>query len=165
MQCVLVCQLDEEEHGHEHHGVDPHVWLDPQNVIQHVKSITTEISTLDPDHADIYLANSEKYIQELQETDQFIRTSLEKADKNPFIVFHDAYYYFLKAYGLESYQAGTIQEFAGDTPTVKELADLLETIKKSKVKAIFTEPQFSAKVVDTIKAETDVTSMPIDPIG
>ena len=71
----------------------------------------------------------------------------------------------MEAYGLKDYQVGVIQEFEGDTPSVKELTKLLNTIKEQGVAILFTEPQFSPKVIEILERERSFVVREIDPIG
>jgi ABC-type Zn2+ transport system substrate-binding protein/surface adhesin len=62
-------------------------------------------------------------------------------------------------------QIGLVQEFHWDSPSQKQLAELMKTIADNWVKTIYTEPQFNPSIVQRLEEETDVTSTEIDPIG
>ena len=62
-------------------------------------------------------------------------------------------------------QVGLVQEFHGDSPSQKEISDLIEVIKSNDVKTIYTEPQFNSSIVQNLEQETWVLSKEIDPIG
>jgi zinc transport system substrate-binding protein len=94
-----------------------------------------------------------------------IKGRLSEKNILPFIVFHDAYQYFLRAYGLANMQVGLVQEFHGDNPSQKQIATLMKIITSNNVKTIFTEPQFNPSIVQRLKQETGVSSKEIDPIG
>ena len=53
-------------------GVDPHVWLDPTNVIVYVDNIREGLTEVDPDGAEIYQTNASTYIDQLVELDAWI---------------------------------------------------------------------------------------------
>ena len=63
-------------------------------------------------------------------------------------------------YGLE--QVAVIEEFPGKEPTSKYLADLVDLIKREKIKVLFSEPQFSAKIVETVARETGALVYELD---
>lgn len=187
MQCVLVCELGHEEKGyheedhsedkhdehekedeHRHHDygwVDPHVWLDPNKAIEHIELITEKLQSIDPSNSDIYEANKNSYIEEIKKLSDDIKNKFSTAQKKPFFVFHNAYGHFLEAYGITEYQAGVLQEFEGDNPSVKELTELLVEAKKKNVRILFTEPQFSPKIVETLQQEWEFEVREINPIG
>src|ERR1041385_401200 len=53
-------------------GVDPHLWLDPNNVIVYVENIRDGLTKFDPDGAGAYQSNASAYIEKLQELDAWI---------------------------------------------------------------------------------------------
>ena len=100
-----------EEDGHDHHdhdhgSYDVHFWLDPNNATQIIKGIIRELSKVYPENINIYKENAKKVIKEIKKTDLVIKTMLNSIQDKPYIVFHDAYQYFEKAYNLKP--AGSI---------------------------------------------------------
>jgi len=160
---------EEEDHddheGHHHDGPDPHIWLDPNNAKIQVATITQALIELDPTQQLVYEKASSIYTERLNELDLRIKTQLADKDIKPFIVFHDAYQYFLRAYDLDASQVGLVQEFHGDNPSQKDIANLIKVIKDEWVNTIYTEPQFNPSVVKSLEEETGVISKEIDPIG
>src|SRR5215207_1933941 len=57
--------------GNEH-GVDPHLWLDPNNVVTYVENIREALTHFDPDGAALYKSNAEAYTVELKDLDMWI---------------------------------------------------------------------------------------------
>ena len=78
-------------HGQDHSGIDPHVWLDPTEVIEHVEQIRDALIDLDPVHAPDFRYNANRYITELQATHMLIQQTMANVKKKPFLVFHNAY--------------------------------------------------------------------------
>ncbi|MCG8376182.1 MAG: metal ABC transporter substrate-binding protein, partial [Chlorobiales bacterium] len=60
---------DHEEGEHEHEGFDPHVWMNPLNVIVWTQNIASALAEVDPDNAADYEANAASYVAELQALD------------------------------------------------------------------------------------------------
>lgn len=58
------------------HGSDPHVWVDPNNVLVWVKNIRAALSQADPQHVDAYQTNAERYSAELEALDAWIREQI-----------------------------------------------------------------------------------------
>ena len=77
-----------------------------------------------------------------------------------FFVFHPAFGYFARAYGLEQVAVET----GGREPSPKQLATLINQAKHEKVKVIFVQPQFSSKTARTIAKAISGVVIPIDPI-
>jgi len=159
---------NEEEHNeeeHHHEWSDPHIRLDPSHATIQVWNILKALIALDPSQEKVYTDHASIYTNELSVMDIAIQQKITAQEIQPFIVFHDAYQYFLHAYNLEEQQVGLIQEFHGDNPSQKQIAELIKTIQEQWVQTIYTEPQFNPSIVKRLEQETWVTAKEIDPIG
>ena len=65
---------EQEGEAHDHAGVDPHVWMDPNNITVWVDTVVDTLSELDPENAATYAANGQAYQQELAELDSWMST-------------------------------------------------------------------------------------------
>lgn len=166
---VPYMEFDKDDHGeddeHHHTWHDPHIWLDPNNAELQVNTIVKALITLDPHQEIFYTTQAIAYTKKLQSLDDEISTLIASEKIDPFIVFHDAYQYFLHAYNLEDKQVGWVQQFHGDNPSQKEIAWLIQTIINNGVAIIYTEPQFNPSVVQILYKETGVKTKELDPIG
>jgi zinc transport system substrate-binding protein len=144
-------------------GGNPHIWLDPQNAIVQVSHIRDALVRADPAHTDDYRANAERYMHELRQLDQEIADEVATWSNREFIAFHPAWVYFARRYGLE--QAAVIQRSPGREPSPAEVAHIVETAQRIGARAIFAEPQFSAKAAQTIAAESGARVLLLDPLG
>ncbi|QQR83255.1 zinc ABC transporter substrate-binding protein [Candidatus Peregrinibacteria bacterium] len=150
---------EEDGHEHEHEGLDPHIWLNPQLAVRQVEWISEHLpERVQNNQVDAYKAR-------LIALDQEIQAQLQSANKQPFILFHDAYGYFLKRYQLDAYHVASIEPFPGKEPTLAYLNQLTKLIKEKGVNLVFTEPQFSPKVIEALKSNLDLNTYSIDPIG
>ena len=102
---------------HDHHDDDLHVWLDPENARKIVTFVTRELSKIYPENQDIYQANAQQYIEKIDALDAALKALLTGLQDQPFIVFHDAYQYFERAYGLNGVGSMTFEPDASPTPT------------------------------------------------
>ena len=157
--------LEDEEHGEERAGEtseeehaegNPHLWLDVANAQRYVERIRDTLVEVDPDGAEEYEANAEKYLAELGKLDNYIK---EKADGIPkerrkLVTLHDAFPYFAKAYGFEL--VAVILENPEAEPSSREMTEVVRKIEEEEVPAVFTEPQFNVKLANTIAQEADV---------
>jgi len=144
-------------------AVDPHIWLDPENA----KIITQEtvqiLSYFDPENAQKFQKNGEKIIVRLNEMDQHLSSELSEISDRNYLVLHDAYQYFESRYNLKSEGSITLQ--LEHFLSVSRLKKVQKMIKTSKVLCIFTEPQYSQKLVKTLIKDTSVKKGILDPIG
>ena len=148
---------DEDEHGHAHGEFDPHFWMDIDLTIEAVEAIRDELSRLDPDGADQYGERAGAYIAELRELDTEIRERLAglPVERRYLVTFHDAYGYFADRYGLTI--LGFVVEGPEEEPSAAALTELVERIEELGIPFIFSEPQFSARVIEQIAADTGAT--------
>jgi zinc transport system substrate-binding protein len=105
--------------------VDPHIWLDPILAKHQVEKIRDALLRVDPMNKDYYNMNAQKFIGQLNSLDSSIRSQLSasKCPKKDFIVFHNAFSYFAKRYGLNQH---SIHE--GLTPEGEILPQRLQEI-------------------------------------
>tara|TARA_B100000575_G_scaffold285015_1_gene279776 strand:+ start:18 stop:938 length:921 start_codon:yes stop_codon:yes gene_type:complete len=159
-----------EEDGHDHHGhdhghgsEDVHFWLDPKNGIEIVKGITRELSKMYPENINIYKKNAKEVIKKIKLTDKAIKLKLNPIKEKKFIVFHDAYQYFEKAYGLNA--IGSILIDPEQPPSPNRLIKIRSKIKTLNAHCVFKEPQFRAKIINTVIEDTNVKVGTLDPLG
>jgi ABC-type Zn uptake system ZnuABC Zn-binding protein ZnuA len=159
-------ELEGEEHaeeaeageGHGHEAGDPHMWLDPNNVIVYVENIREGLTHFDPDGAAVYQANADAYVAELQSLDSWIvqQVSQIPQEKRLLVTNHEAMGYFAERYGFTV--AGTVIESfsSGASPSAGQMADLIEQIKSSGAPAIFLDASDNELLAEQIAAETGV---------
>ena len=157
-----------EEDGHDHHhhdhgSNDVHFWLDPNNAIQIVKGIVRELSIVYPKNINLYKKNAKNIIKEIKSTDLSIKSMLVPIKDKPYIVFHDAYQYFEKAYGLNA--VGSIMLDPELPPSAKRIIQIRSKIKSTNASCVFKEPQFRAKIVNTVIEDTNAQVGTLDPLG
>ena len=157
-----------EEDGHDHHdhghgSYDVHFWLDPNNATQIIKGIIQELSKVYPENINIYKDNAKKAIKEIKKTDLVIKTMLDSVKDKPYIVFHDAYQYFEKAYGLNA--IGSILIDPELPPSPRRIINIRSKIKSLKAHCVFREPQFKAEIINTVIEDTNVKVGLLDPLG
>ena len=157
---------DHDDHGHDDHGhghgsFDPHIWLDPANAKVIVKKITNQLSKIDKDNASTYKANSKKVIKDLDGLIKEVKNEINKDAS--FVVFHDAYQYFEKRFGLNVIGALTVNPDV--MPGAEQLSEIREVIEHEKAKCIFSEPQFNPDIIKAVAKDTNVATGVIDPLG
>jgi len=144
-------------------GNDPHIWLDPLNAQKITQYLIQILSKFDPENSQTYHSNGKKTILRLSDLNIQLETKMSSVSSKPYIVFHDAYQYFEKRYQLNPIASVTVN--SGTSTSVGRLIDIRKKIKIKKVLCIFTEPQFSPKLVQTVISGTAVKKGILDPIG
>ena len=78
-------------------------------------------------------------------------------------MFHDAYQYFERRYGLNA--VGSVTLSPEVRPGAKRLHEIRSKLLRSKAACIFSEPQFESKLVATVVRGTEARTGLLDPVG
>ncbi|MCL6542000.1 MAG: metal ABC transporter substrate-binding protein [Roseiflexus sp.] len=146
--------------GHHHHDEgDPHFWLDPMNVVTYVANIRDGLISVDPAGAEVYRANAERYIAQLNELDRFIASevaAIPEANRK-LVTNHESFGYFADRYGFRI--IGTIVPgvTTGASPSAQQLARLTERVRDAGVKVIFLETGANPQLAEQLARETGIT--------
>ncbi len=155
------------EHGHAHTAeeveTDGHLFLDPGNAKAIVRAAEGALAALDPANAARYRANADSVLARLDALDAELRARLEPVRDRPFIVFHDAYQYFEKRYGLNA--VGSVTLSPERQPGAQRLRLLRRKIAGLKAVCVFAEPQFEPALVDTVVEGSKARTGVLDPLG
>jgi ABC-type Zn uptake system ZnuABC Zn-binding protein ZnuA len=134
-----------DHHDHAEHGSNPHLWLDPVFARHGVSNILDTLVAMDPAHSDGYRSRAAAYLAELEVLDAEIRSAVARLQDRRIVTFHDAFPYFCRRYGLEL--VGVVEEVPSVEPSPRYLTELVAAIRKSKVRVVFSEPQFHPRLV------------------
>lgn len=144
-------------------GGNPHIWLDLAIAKKIAYQIAGALAKLDHHHARFYMGNADEYVSLIDSLDREIQETVSGFQIKDYVAFHPAWEYFAKRYGLN--QVGIIEESPGRDPTPKQLKRIVENIGKSGIRAVFSEPQLSAKVASAIAEEANIRVLVLDPLG
>jgi zinc/manganese transport system substrate-binding protein/manganese/iron transport system substrate-binding protein len=148
----------EEHAGEEKTAQDPHVWTAPQNAIAMVNNIARGLSDVRPDLADTFAKNAAAYVEKLALLDTWATEAFASVapEKRLLITNHDAFGYFVDAYGIT--YVGSIMPSLDDNaePSAQEIDALIERIKQEGAVAVFSESTLSDKLATTIAREAQV---------
>ena len=153
---------DAHEHHHAHSGLDPHLWTAPSNVRIISRNIADALIQADPSHENTYRQGLAAWLAEVNATDEKIRQILSKVPKGTkFMVFHPSWGYFAKEYGLVQLPV----EIEGKAPKPKALIRLIKEARRQKVRAIFTQPEFSDTSAQIIAKELGIPVIKVSPMA
>lgn len=140
----------DEEHGHDHGDIDPHVWVDPLYAKELAEAIKNELTEQLPEQKEQLESNYEKLAKKLDELDSQFENMASQSKQKEFIVSHAAYGYW-ERYGLEQISISGMS--SSSEPTQKELKQIILTAKEHNLKYIFFEQNVSSRLAEIVQDE------------
>lgn len=156
---------DDHDHGHDHGdeeeevehkhplagGKDPHVWLDPANMILMARVISNELAKIAPNYKELFNSNLSAVEKELTSLDKDISSNLKNCKIKTVVTSHAAFLYFTEKYGFKQLAiAGISPE---DEPDAKRLAGIADSAKDAKVSTVYFEEVLSPDLAKTVARE------------
>jgi len=137
---------------------NPHMWLDPSIVRSgYLPKIVASLAALAPADAAVFAANAAAYGRQLDALDAELQVQVATIPpaNRKLVTFHDAFPYFARHFGFEL--VGVVVANVGQEPTAADLAALVQEVKATGTKAVFSEAQFNPKLAQTLADEAGVT--------
>jgi len=160
---------DAHHHGekgdaHHHHGdYNMHLWLSPEIAQLSAVAIHDKLVELMPQSRAKLDANLQAFEASLAKADKQVGTELAPLKGKGYFVFHDAYGYFEKHYGLTPLGHFTVNPEI--QPGAQRLHEIRTQLVEQKATCVFAEPQFRPAVVESVARGTSVRMGTLDPLG
>ena len=140
----------------EHKDGDPHLWMNPLNVVRYVENIRDGLAQADPDGKVVYTKNAEIYIAKLKDLNQWVLDAVREipVEKRLLVTNHDALGYLAQAYQFKVIGAVIPSVTTGSAPSAQQMTALIDTINGSGAKAIFLDIGENDKLARQIADET-----------
>lgn len=148
----------EEEHGakggHDHGHDDPHAWQSIANARIYVANIRDALDAADPAGKAIYDANAAAYLARLDVVEGEVKAAVARipAERRKAITTHDAFGYFVKAYGIAFIAPQGVS--TESEASAKDVARIIRQIKAQKVPAVFLENVTNPRLIEQIAKES-----------
>ena len=156
-------EAEAHEHEHAHGALDGHIWLDPRNAMAIGQAAAEVLARVDPANAARYRSNAESLIAGLRDLEQELAATLAPVRSMPYIVFHDAYQYFERRFGLNA--VGSITISPDRAPGAKRISEIRERLHETGAVCVFAEPQFEPALARTVVEGTETRIGVLDPLG
>lgn len=152
-----------KKEGHnDHSDQDPHVWLDPANMVSMTKAVVATLTGLSPDSKTILDANAATYIAELEQLGNAIDTAFANCESRALVTSHDAFGYFAARASLDTVPiAGVNPE---NEPSAKELEAIAKIARDAKATTVFFEAQLPEGLARTVATSIGAQVDSINPI-
>lgn len=149
------------EHEHEHEENDAHVWLSPRILENQARRVATLLKKeLPAEAASAIDANLASFTAELKTVDAELKTALETKKGRAFYVYHGAFAYFAKDYGLVQKAI----EVGNRKPTPKQVAAIAKQAKEEGVTTVFVQPQFDQSSANALAEAIGGRVETLDPL-
>jgi len=156
--------ISKDHKGHKEPAAeDLHIWLDPSNARRMVQIIEETLSRLDPANSLTYIQNAQKTISRLYTMEEDIREKLRPLRQESMIVYHDAFQYFEKSFGLKS--VGAIALKSDQNPSAKHIKILKRLAKEKKVTCVLGMPGAHPRIATVVMSGTNAGFGVVDPLG
>jgi zinc transport system substrate-binding protein len=147
---------------HETSGLDPHVWLDPNNMIRITDAVAERLAAIDPPHAADYRAGAKALDADLTKLDTSYRTGLANCERREFITTHAAFGYLARAYDLT--QIGINGLSPDSEPSPARIAAVQQIARDRQITTIFYETLVSPAIAQSIAGDLGLKTDVLDPI-
>lgn len=151
------------DHAHHHHeGVNPHLFASPRLTARIALNIAGGLSKSDPEGAGVYFRNAQAYAARMNALADEMAALGRTLKNNRIVEPHGVFDYLARDMGLEIV---AVLQPHGQEPSAAEMLELVRDIREKQAGAIFTEPQYSAKVGETLARETGLPLATLDPVA
>jgi ABC-type Zn uptake system ZnuABC Zn-binding protein ZnuA len=132
-------------------GWNPHTWTDPNLVARWLEPLTQRLKELVPAASRAIDDRSSSYAAQLFDLDHRIKTAFDSvpAQDRKLVVYHDAWEYFGRRYGLEV--VGALQAVNFAEPSAAELARMAKQLRDEQVPAFFGSEVFPSDVLEALE--------------
>jgi ABC-type Zn uptake system ZnuABC Zn-binding protein ZnuA len=150
-----------DEHGHR--DVNPHTWVSPRNAILQVREIEKALSAARPASARAFRRNADAFVSRLSALAEEFEAAAKTFRRRNIVTFHNVFGYLAR--DLRLTVVGEIESAPGQEPSAGEIRRLSRTIRERKVPVVFSEPQYSPKLVRALAREAGVPVRVLDPVA
>lgn len=164
VDCRTGVTLESLGAGNHDHGaglLDPHIWLDPQRMKIVAGSTAKALQKLLPDEAPGIEDRLAALHKAIDTTDNRLEEVLAPYAGKTILVFHPAYGYFARRYGLLQMAV----EVDGKSPSAKRLASVVNELSDQPVRALFVQPQFSRSAAERVANALGCDLVELDPVA
>jgi zinc transport system substrate-binding protein len=154
----------QEEGNHPHEGpINGHAWVSPEAAAIMARTIADGLALQDSIHSQEYHFQAEQYGKRLENLAREMKAVVSQAKNKKCLAFHDSLAYLARDIGLTL--IGVVESYPGLEPSPKEMAHLIKSLKEQQAAAIFSEPQYSDKIVKTLSKASGVPFFELDPVA
>ncbi|SFA90298.1 zinc transport system substrate-binding protein [Lentibacillus halodurans] len=149
----------EENETHHHHDHNPHIWLDPERMMDMASIIKDKLIELNPESSEQYTKNFNVLKDDLLALDQQFQETLESKENKKILVSHAAYGYWEERYGIEQIAISGLS--SSDEPSQKELTNIIDQAEEHNLDYVLFEQNSSDRISEIIQDQVGAQSLQI----
>ena len=132
---------------------NPHLWPDPVHVMNYARLVRDALIDADPGGRAVYEANTERCLKQLRALHRAIAATVATVPpgNRRLLTYHDSWPYFAKRYGFTV--IGAVQPSSFTEPSPREVARLIDQLKRERLPAVFGSALFPSPVLQQIARE------------
>lgn len=150
-------------HNTTDNQIDAHLWLDLSNAVKIAEIIAEQVISLDPQREEFYRNNLKIFKANIKSTIHQIEQKLLAQPKADYAVYHNAYQYFERQFGLQ--HAIVILQNPEVPPSIREIVQLRQQFQQRTPSCLLSEINESADLVNTVLNGHELKSIPVDLLG
>jgi ABC-type Zn uptake system ZnuABC Zn-binding protein ZnuA len=143
--------------------VNPHMFASPRLAAAITRNIAAALVKADPAGAAAFAQNAGRYASRLGGLAAACREVSARLRSRRIVTEHSVFDYFARDCGLEI--AAVVEDTPGQEPSAARMIQLVGEIRRAGAAALFTEPQYPARVGRTIAREAGIASAVLDPVA
>ena len=141
---------------------DPHYWLSFDNYIKMIKEVRALLIAKDVTNSNTYKKNAKTYIEKIKALQKQYE-ALKTCKNKKVIVNHDAFGYLSDDYDIKQYAIAGMSP--DEQPSARQIAELIDIVKKENIHTVFFEEFANDKISKTIAKETGAKSEELSSAG
>lgn len=149
----------ERKHPHTHFSADPHIWTSMRNAKVIARNMAAKLMEIDPENAEKYNSNLDKYLIHLDSIDNMFAKHLAENGKKAFLVWHPSLSYLAKDYGLEQIAVSSETKEL----SVSSIADVVNRAKADNIDVMFYQREYDNRQADVVGKSVSARMVPINP--
>ena len=143
-----------------HSGINPHLFASPRMAAALAENIAAGLARTDPGGAALYRQNAAAYASRMRKLAEEFSALGKILENNRIVQPHGVFDYLARDMGLEIV---AVLQPHGQAPAAAEMLAVVKIIRAKHAGAIFTEPQYSGQIGQTIARETGIPIATLDP--
>jgi len=157
-----------EHHKHHdeqcvHNSIDPHYWLDFNNMKNMVDIVTHEFIIISPKNKQFFLENKKLYVKMLDSLNKKYKNTLSKCKVNTVVLNHNAIGYLANNY---NFNVESLSGFSPESdPTANDMKRVMKKITSRGITTIFFENFVNSRSMKSIASDMHVNLDVIQPLG